>query len=673
MSLYCLVMCLLLIDIHSVLAMKRVLGKPAAKSSELQTQIRHDTVIISQLEQGNARLQQQHQRDRLYLQRIENNLERLKNYKDLTEHLILSTIALSDTHTLHQYVLSTTISSKNHILQNQFYPIQKAIIDALEFHLKLNSTQHDEIQVHLINTDTLNSPEVNNYKVFVVFSQKYSVLTQEISEFFTSVSFKKVMESYKCNNYYISKPIIKSLVIPQTISVSSKLVISHFFAGITTVDVDESWTLIENENEHQNTGKLETANSRHLLSHSLPGSRRTSLPASREASHESFAVPVAIERRTSSSQSTFGHNQDLTNLANLLQAAIQQTQPQTEIPSQSASRQSASPLPPHALDRQSPSNSISPVPQLTNNSVPSNNLEPSSDMELDGAFIGSPGTPFHLPPLQASQLASTYPFRLPKRPSALRRADTAFSDSYPLSDHEYVQLVHSVGADSRLTNAHSNMGHAAPMTPSRRRKEVSFRQDTDVESQYSAQYPSVASVFVGHNNENPHYVQWLFLCWVLIGVLLTTNLVTCLFVCWTRKSVTSLTDKALSLAMTTRQEMNQHRNGSFENTQNTVQMPTPVANPAMHNSIHNSLNQQFQACHLIQSQRQQRNNTYHANMNNNGNNLINENSNQLSAPKPERLHLELFSPIPSNYSKSYSYAVPKAATHSGILRQVSQR
>merc|ERR1712130_1027275 len=60
------------------------------------------------------------------------------------------------------------------------------------------------------------------------------------------------------------------------------------------------------------------------------------------------------------------------------------------------------------------------------------------------------------------------------------------------------------------------------------------------------------SLFGQRTAECQNHIQWLFFCWVVIGMLATTNIVTCIFACWTRKNAATLTSKAFNLALSVR-------------------------------------------------------------------------------------------------------------------------
>ena len=131
-------------------------------------------------------------------------------------------------------------------------------------------------------------------------------------------------------------------------------------------------------------------------------------------------------------------------------------------------------------------------------------------------------------------------------------------------------------------------------------------------------------------------------------MLLTTNIVTCIFACWTRKNASSLTNKAFSLAMSVRDK-------SKISTE-TVALDQSMRKRDSRDSISgmNILQQQQQQQRQqlsvpIPIPRNQRNNTYH-----HGNNV----SYGVDNIKRSPFNMALCSPIPSNYSKSYSYAPP---------------
>eukprot|EP01083_Nonionella_stella_P087095 242161_1 len=50
------------------------------------------------------------------------------------------------------------------------------------------------------------------------------------------------------------------------------------------------------------------------------------------------------------------------------------------------------------------------------------------------------------------------------------------------------------------------------------------------------------------------YIQWLFICWVCIGICGTFAVAACLFACWSRNNASKMTDKALKLAFMLKSE-----------------------------------------------------------------------------------------------------------------------
>lgn len=179
---------------------------------------------------------------------------------------------------------------------------------------------------------------------------------------------------------------------------------------------------------------------------------------------------------------------------------------------------------------------------------------------------------------------------------------------------------------------------------------ISMRNDYDISRRRSdniKQYQySPLPPLVSHDMDCQNYIRWLFFCWILIGMLLTSNLVTCLFAFWAKKSASNLTDKAILLAMAANEENKIVNNSSINHSNINA---SNINHSNMNHSIHKSQilarNKKFQSCHIIPSQYQK-----------------------------EALDIEIFSPIPSNYSKSYSYAAPLITSRSATFsKQPSQR
>ena len=223
---------------------------------------------------------------------------------------------------------------------------------------------------------------------------------------------------------------------------------------------------------------------------------------------------------------------------------MQQQQPQTQSFQESSPPEPKSPVPisPHPGSSHSPP---IPVPVSSGNS------------ESPGNFGKPvyPGNPTHslststendiVTPIQKSYLPSVSRLESGYQPVPISR--TAASNTF-YSDYD-IQRVHSVATrdterrestgSSPKTIAITYPGGSTVNTP-RRRREVSFatRQEMyDLDHEYS--FPSRATVpqystagaalFGGNDVECQSYVRWLFCCWVVIGMLVTTNLVTCLF------------------------------------------------------------------------------------------------------------------------------------------------
>ena len=132
--------------------------------------------------------------------------------------------------------------------------------------------------------------------------------------------------------------------------------------------------------------------------------------------------------------------------------------------------------------------------------------------------------------------------------------------------------------------------------------------------------PDKEGMFDHHDCERcQQYVQWLFVCWVIIGVLGTFCVSSCIFAVWSRINQTKMTERALKLAIALKSveskrvsvasNGNMHRQKSqsvvnpAQNTPNnvyscsTLQLSAPAS---IHSHQENTIQQQFNSQPLQQ-------------------------------------------------------------------------
>ena len=168
---------------------------------------------------------------------------------------------------------------------------------------------------------------------------------------------------------------------------------------------------------------------------------------------------------------------------------------------------------------------------------------------------------------------------------------------------------------------------------------------------------------------------------VCIGMLMTTNILSCMFACWARKSATNLTDKAFTLALAANDAKRDiHTSNNVEDIIHQVQISNSMKTynhssigptSSAHNDIPRSWNgpQNHLTVHH-HHHRNRRHNTFHGNDCN-----YQPKSCTVSHPASSNksrglLQQSLFNSDASNVSKSYSHAPPRSLV---AARQASQR
>ena len=148
---------------------------------------------------------------------------------------------------------------------------------------------------------------------------------------------------------------------------------------------------------------------------------------------------------------------------------------------------------------------------------------------------------------------------------------------------------------------------------------------------------------------------------VIIGTLATTNVITCIFAYWARQSASKLTDRAFTLAMGLKKEENTSYQGAdghvhgFQLSRDSMQTVPCSMNTDSRGITQSHPERQRSTAIPIAGDGLRR--THHGH----SAHTVSAGPSPMKPQTMPSVPLHLCSPIPSNYSKSYSYAPPLMA------------